>query len=82
MAQLTEAVDSIAKGVQEQAQGVERPNGMVREVSVAIAEVSASAQVGTKAWEVTATSAAEGARKTHETVNGMGKIAVAVFKVD
>jgi len=74
MAQLTEAVDSIAKGVQEQAHSVERANGMVREVSVAIAEVSASAQVGAKAWEVTAVSAAEGARKTHETVDGMGRI--------
>jgi methyl-accepting chemotaxis protein len=82
MAQLSEAVDRIAKGVQEQAQGVERANSMVKEVSVAIAEVSSSAQVGTKAWEVTAASAAEGARKTHETVDGMGKIAVAVFKVD
>ncbi len=74
MEQLTAAIHQIASGSQVQAKGVEEASGIVREVSVAIAEVSANAEAGTESWAVTATSAAEGARKTHETVEGMVKI--------
>ena len=74
MEQLTTAVNQIAAGAQVQARGVEEASTLVKEVSVAIAEVSANAEAGAESWEVTATSAAEGARKTHETVEGMVKI--------
>jgi len=74
MEQLTAAIQQIASGSQVQAKGVEEASGIVREVSVAIAEVSANAEAGTESWAITATSAAEGARKTHETVEGMAKI--------
>jgi methyl-accepting chemotaxis protein len=53
---------------------VEEASSIVKEVSVAIAEVSANAEAGAESWGVTATSAAEGARRTHETVEGMVKI--------
>jgi methyl-accepting chemotaxis protein len=74
MEQLTAAIDQIAAGAQVQAKGVEEASSLVREVSVAIAEVSANAESGSESWGATATSAAEGARKTHETVEGMIKI--------
>jgi len=74
MEQLTAAIHQIASGAQVQSKGVEEVSSIVKEVSVAIAEVSANAEAGTESWGVTATSAAEGARKTHETVEGMVKI--------
>jgi methyl-accepting chemotaxis protein len=74
MEQLTAAIDQIAGGAQVQAKGVEEATGIVNKVSAAISEVSANAQAGTESWGVTATSAAEGARRTHETVEGMVKI--------
>jgi len=74
MEQLTAAINQIAGGAQVQSKGVEEVSSIVKEVSVAIAEVSANAEAGTESWGVTATSAAEGARKTHETVEGMVKI--------
>lgn len=74
MEQLTAAINQIAAGAQVQAKGIEEASSIVKEVSVAIAEVSANAEAGTDSWGVTATSAAEGARKTHETVEGMVKI--------
>jgi methyl-accepting chemotaxis protein len=74
MEQLTAAINQIAAGAQVQAKGVEEASSIVKEVSVAIAEVSANAEAGSESWGVTATSAAEGARKTHETVEGMIKI--------
>ncbi|MDM8000948.1 MAG: methyl-accepting chemotaxis protein [Dehalococcoidia bacterium] len=74
MEQLTEAINQIAAGAQVQAKGVEEATHIVKEVSVAIAEVSANAEAGAESWGITAKSAAEGARKTHETVEGMVKI--------
>ena len=81
MEQLAAAINQIASGAQVQAKGVEEASNIVREVSVAIAEVSANAEAGTESWAVTATSAAEGARKTHETVEGMAKIKKAMDMV-
>ena len=81
MEQLAAAISQIASGSQVQAKGVEEASNIVREVSVAIAEVSANAEAGTESWAVTATSAAEGARKTHETVEGMAKIKKAMDMV-
>ena len=81
MEQLAAAISQIASGAQVQAKGVEEASNIVREVSVAIAEVSANAEAGTESWAVTATSAAEGARKTHETVEGMAKIKKAMDMV-
>lgn len=74
MEQLTAAINQIAGGAQVQAKGIEEASSIVKEVSVAIAEVSANAEAGAESWGVTASSAAEGARKTHETVEGMVKI--------
>ena len=74
MEQLTAAIDQIAAGAEVQSKGVEEATSIVKEVSVAIAEVSANAEAGADSWGVTATSAAEGARRTHETVEGMVKI--------
>jgi methyl-accepting chemotaxis protein len=74
MEQLTAAINQIAAGAQVQAKAVQEASGIVKEVSVAIAEVSANAEAGTESWGVTATLATEGARKTHETVEGMVKI--------
>jgi methyl-accepting chemotaxis protein len=74
MEQLTAAINQIAGGAQVQSKSVEEVSSIVKEVSVAIAEVSANAEAGTESWGATATSAAEGARKTHETVEGMVKI--------
>ncbi len=74
MDQLTAAINQIAAGADVQSKGVEEASRIVKEVSVAIAEVSANAEAGTESWGVTATSAAEGARRTHETVEGMVKI--------
>ena len=81
MEQLAAAINQITSGAQVQAKGVEEASNIVREVSVAIAEVSANAEAGTESWAVTATSAAEGARKTHETVEGMAKIKKAMDMV-
>lgn len=74
MEELTAAIDGIARGAKAQAASLGQATGMVKEVSVAISEVSANAEAGATAWGATAASAAEGARKTHETVDGMGRI--------
>ncbi len=79
--QLTDAIALIAEGSQVQAKGVEDATRLVREVSVAIAEVSANAEAGNESWGATAASAAEGARKTHETVQGMVQIKKAMDQV-
>jgi methyl-accepting chemotaxis protein len=79
--QLTTAIRQIAEGAQVQARGVEEASRLVREVSVAIAEVSANAEAGNESWGATAASAAEGARKTHETVQGMVQIKKAMDQV-
>ena len=72
--QLSGAISQIAAGSQEQAEGVNEATGIVKSVSGAIAEVSSNARVGMEAWQNTASSAAEGARMTHETVAGMDKV--------
>lgn len=81
MEHLTVAINQIAEGAQVQAKGVDEASRIVREVSVAIAEVSENAEAGTESWGVTAASAAEGARKTHETIEGMVKIKKAMDQV-
>ena len=72
--ELLRAIDQIAKGSQEQAAGVEQASGMVKQVSTAIVQVSENARAGAEAWRSTAKSAENGARMTHETVEGMKKI--------
>jgi methyl-accepting chemotaxis protein len=72
--QLSRAIDQIAQGSSEQSKGVEEASGIVKRVSNAIADVTANARAGDEEWKSTAASAAEGARKTHDTVEGMGKI--------
>ena len=74
MGQLSKAIDQIAEGAQEQATGVDEATGIVRKVSGAIANVSGNAQAGAEAWRSTSSSAADGARMTHETAEGMRKI--------
>ena len=74
MEELTAAIDGIAKGARDQAENLEQATGMVKEVSTAIIEVSTNAEAGATAWGATAASAAEGARKTHETADGMDRI--------
>ncbi len=74
MDQMIKAIDQIALGAQAQAEAVYKATATVKEVSAAISEVSANAQAGSEAWGVTAASAADGARRTHETVEGMAKI--------
>jgi len=74
MGQLSKAIDQIAEGAQEQATGVDEATGIVRKVSDAIAHVSGNAQAGAEAWKSTSSSAADGARMTHETAEGMRKI--------
>ncbi len=81
MEQLTRAIGQIAEGAQVQARGVEEASRLVREVSEAIAQVSANAEAGNESWRATATSATEGARKTHETVDGMVQIKKAMDQV-
>jgi methyl-accepting chemotaxis protein len=81
MEQLMAAINQIAAGAQVQAKGIEEATSIVKEVSVAITEVSANAEAGSESWGATATSAAEGARKTHETVEGMVKIKKAMDQV-
>jgi methyl-accepting chemotaxis protein len=53
---------------------VDEATGIVRKVSEAIAHVSGNAQAGAEAWKVTSSSAADGARMTHETAEGMRRI--------
>ncbi len=72
--QLSRAIEQIASGAGEQAKGVEDASDIVKRVSGAISEVTANARAGDEEWKSTAASAAEGARKTHDTVEGMGKI--------
>lgn len=74
MGQLSKAIDQIAEGAQEQSNGVDEATGIVRKVSEAIANVSGNAQAGAEAWKVTSSSAADGARMTHETAEGMRRI--------
>jgi methyl-accepting chemotaxis protein len=76
--QLSCAIDQIAKGAQEQARDVEGASATIKKVSVAIDNVSMNAKAGDEEWGSTAASAAEGARKAHETVVGMNKIKKAI----
>ena len=72
--QLSAAIDQIADGSQEQAKGVDEATGIVRKVSTSIAAVSGNAKAGADVWQSTAMSAREGARMTHDTVAGMGRV--------
>ncbi len=78
---LSTAIDQIARGSQEQARGVDEASGTIKKVSMAIANVTANARAGDEEWGKTADSAAEGARKVHETVEGMSKIKKAMDAV-
>jgi methyl-accepting chemotaxis protein len=75
---LSSATSQIAGGAQEQAKGVEEAGDIVKKVSTAIAEVSTNAKAGDEEWQTTAASAADGARKTHKTAEGMGQIKEAI----
>ena len=79
--ELSGSISQIAQGSQEQANGVYEATETVKKVSMAITEVSGNAQAGAKDWENTADSAREGARKTHETVEGMDKVKKAMSVV-
>jgi len=81
MEQLSNAIDQIAKGSQQQARDVGEASATVKKVSMAIAKVSTNAKAGDEEWGSTAASAAEGARKAHETVEGMNKIKKAMESV-
>jgi methyl-accepting chemotaxis protein len=72
--QLARSIDQIARGAQEQAADVAKANATVNRVWQAIVAVSANAEAGAEAWRSTAESAADGARKTHETATGMEKM--------
>lgn len=74
MGQLSKAIEQIAQGAQEQSSGVQEATGIVQKVSEAIANVSGNAQAGAEAWKITSSSAADGARMTHETAEGMRRI--------
>jgi methyl-accepting chemotaxis protein len=74
MEQLSKSIDQIAEGAQEQSSGVDEATGIVRKVTEAITNVSGNAQAGAEAWKVTSSSAADGARMTHETAEGMRRI--------
>ncbi len=78
---LSAAIDQIAKGSQEQARDVQEAGDTIKRVSGAIANVSANARAGDEEWGKTADSATEGARKVHETVQGMSKIKTAMDAV-
>lgn len=79
--QLAKAIDQIARGAYEQADDVTKVNATVNKVSEAIDAVSANAVAGAGAWQSTAESAADGARKTHETAEGMEKMKKAMGTV-
>jgi methyl-accepting chemotaxis protein len=79
--QLSSAISLIAKGAQEQANDIEEASDTIKRVSQAIVNVSANAKAGDEEWGSTATSAADGARKAHETVEGMSKIKKAMEAV-
>jgi methyl-accepting chemotaxis protein len=72
--QLSAAIDQIAEGSQEQAKGIEEATDIVKKVSTSITQVSGNAKAGADVWESTAMSAREGARMTHDTVAGMGRV--------
>ncbi len=74
MEQLSKAIEQISEGAQQQSQGVEEATGIVKKVSAAIVGVSGNAKAGAEAWGSTSVSAADGARMTHETVEGMRRI--------
>lgn len=78
---LSAAIEQVATGSREQASDVGEAGGTIKKVSTAIANVSANARAGNEEWEKTAESAAEGARKVHETVEGMSKIKKAMDAV-
>ena len=78
---LSAAIEQVASGSREQASDVGEAGGTIKKVSTAIANVSANARAGNEEWEKTAESAAEGARKVHETVEGMSKIKKAMDAV-
>jgi methyl-accepting chemotaxis protein len=72
--QMAAAVGQIADGSREQAKGVDEATDIVRKVSTSISAVSGNARAGAEAWQSTAASAREGARMTHDTVDGMGRV--------
>ena len=72
--QMSAAVEQIAGGSREQARGVDEVTGIVEQVSASISAVSGNARAGADAWQSTAASAREGARMTHDTVDGMGRV--------
>jgi methyl-accepting chemotaxis protein len=72
--QLSSAISQIAAGAQEQAKGIEEASTMINRVSAAMTKVATNAKAGDDEWQITAASAAEGARQAHETVEGMNKI--------
>ena len=78
---LSAAIEQVASGSREQASDVGEAGGTIKKVSTAIANVSANARAGNEEWGKTAESAAEGARKVHETVEGMSKIKTAMDAV-
>lgn len=71
---LSSAIDQIADGAQEQARSVNKASAVVNMVSEAVARVSTNAKAGNEESQSTAVSAADGARKAHDTVEGMNKI--------
>ncbi len=81
MGQLSRAIGQIAEGAKEQSKGVDKAGGIVKQVSVAIANVSGNAGAGAEEWKSTASSAADGARMTHETTEGMRRIKKAMDAV-
>jgi len=72
--QLSGAIGQIATGTQDQARDIQEAGTMIKRVSAAMTKVSTNAKAGDDEWQITAASAAEGARKAHETVGGMNRI--------
>ena len=81
MGQLSKAIGQIAEGARVQSSGVDEASGIVKQVSVAITNVSSNATAGAEEWKSTASSAADGARMTHETADGMRRIKKAIDAV-
>jgi methyl-accepting chemotaxis protein len=78
MAQLTTAIDQIADSSQEQASGVDEAATIVNQVSTAIDEVAKTAQEAAEGSRTAGEAARSGADLVNQTVEGMGKISVAV----
>jgi methyl-accepting chemotaxis protein len=74
MVELSGAIKQIAEGAEVQAAGVEDATAIVKQVSAAIDQVSSNARAGVETWNITAASAAQGARMAHDTVTGMNRV--------